>query len=370
MAGQDSFTPTATVTNTGPSDSGSGWSAKLTLPTGFAFHAAPSGCTLSSASTIATCNGQNLDPTSSSTDHRDFSATVDVLHNAPIGNDGIEAKVTPGINEGTDAASDDDVQTVPVVALADLGVALTGVPTTSQIAGQDSFTATLNVTNHGPSDSGAGWSASLTIPSGLALDTSVALPAACSPSGAVVTCTGSNIDPTAVTPTVQFPIQVKVLHDATVADHTLNAAVAPLLPQGANTAADSDSAPVHVIARADLALSVSTTPGPGASSPYVAGDSTKGAFSYVYTVTNNGPSDHNGDFTVTDTLPAGFVFQSGSGCGAIGQVVTCTDSSVLGSHQPDRQQPRLHGRRQGRSHRGGRQLQRQRAGCDRSNRDT
>ena len=334
VAGQDSFTPTATVTNTGPSDSGSGWSAKLTLPTGFAFHAAPSGCTLSVANTIATCNGQNLDPTSSSTDHRDFSATVDVLHNAPIGNDGIEAKVTPGIDEGTDAASDDDVQTVPVTAVADLGVALTGVPTTNQIAGQDSFTATLNVTNHGPSDSGAGWSASLTIPSGLALDTSVALPGACSPSGAGVTCTGSNIDPTAVTPTVQFPIQVKVLHDATVADHTLNAAVAPSLPQGANTAADSDSAPVHVIARADLALSVSTTPGPGASPPYVAGDATKGAFSYVYTVTNIGPSDHNGDFTVTDTLPAGFVFQSGAGCGAIGQVVTCTDSSVLDPTNP------------------------------------
>jgi uncharacterized repeat protein (TIGR01451 family) len=333
VAGQDSFTPTATVTNSGPSDSGSGWSAKLTLPTGFAFHAAPSGCTLSVANTIATCSGQNLDPTSSSTDHRDFSATVDVLHNAPIGNDGIEAKVTPGINEGTDAASDDDVQTVPVVALADLGVALTGVPTTSQIAGQDSFTATINVTNHGPSDS-AGWSAALTIPSGLALDTSVALPGACSPSGAVVICTGSNIDPTAVTPTVQFPIQVKVLHDATVADHTLNASVAPSLDQGANTAADSVSVPVHVITQADLALSVSTTPGPGASSPYVAGDTTKGAFSYVYTVTNNGPSDHNGDFTVTDTLPAGFVFQSGAGCGAIGQVVTCTDSSVLDPTSP------------------------------------
>jgi hypothetical protein len=334
VAGQASFTPTATVTNTGPSDSGGGWSAKLTLPTGFAFHAAPSGCTLSVANTIATCPGQNLDPSSSSTDHRDFSATVDVLHNAPVGDDGVEAKVTPGIDEGTDTAPDDVVKTVPVIAIADLGVALTGVPTANQIAGQDSFPATLNVTNHGPSDSGAGWSASLTIPSGLALDTSVALPGACSQAAAVVTCNGSNIDPTAVTPTVQFPIQVKVLHDATVGDHTLNAAVAPSLPEGANTATNTTSAPVHVIARADLALSVSTTPGSGASPPYVAGDGTKGAFSYVYTVTNNGPSDHNGDFTVTDTLPAGFVFQSGAGCGAVGQVVTCTDSSVLDPTSP------------------------------------
>ena len=329
VAGQDSFTPTATVTNTGPSDSGSGWSAKLTLPTGFAFQAAPSGCTLSVANTIATCPGQNLDPTSSSTDHRDFSATVDVLHNAPVGNDGVEAKVTPGIGEGTDTAPDDVVKTVPVIAIADLGVALTGVPTTNQIAGQDSFTATLNVTNHGPSDSGAGWSASLTIPSGLALDTSVALPVACSQAAAVVTCNGSIIDPTAVTPTVQFPIQVKVLHDATVATHTLNASVTPTLPEGSNTALDTASSDVHVIALADLALSVSSTPGAGASSPYVAGDGTLGAFSYVYTVTNNGPSDHNGDFTVTDTLPAGFVFQSGTGCSAAGQNVTCTDSTTL-----------------------------------------
>jgi uncharacterized repeat protein (TIGR01451 family) len=334
VAGQDSFTAITTVTNTGPSDSGSGWSAKLTLPTGVAFNSPPAGCALSAANTVATCSGQNLDPTSSSTDHRDFSASVNVLHNAPVGNDGVDAKVTPGIDEGADAASDDDVQTVPVIAVADLGIALTGIPTTNQIAGQDSFAATLNVTNHGPSDSGAGWTASLTIPSGLARDTSFTMPGGCSQTGAVVTCTGSNIDPTAVTPTVQFPIQLNVLHDATVGDHTLNSSVAPSLPEGANTAPDSASAPVHVIALADLALSVSTTPGPGASSPYVAGDSTKGAFSYVYTVTNNGPSDHNGDFTVTDALPAGFVFQSGTGCSATGsvvtgQTVTCTDNTTL-----------------------------------------
>ena len=98
---------------------------------------------------------------------------------------------------------------------------------------------------------------------------------------------------------------------------------------------NTDDATVHIDARADLALGVTTTHAAGVTPPYVAGDSTNGAFSYVYTVTNNGPSTHKGDYTVSDNLPAGFVFQSGTGCSATGsastgQTVTCTDSTALG----------------------------------------
>jgi uncharacterized repeat protein (TIGR01451 family) len=87
---------------------------------------------------------------------------------------------------------------------------------------------------------------------------------------------------------------------------------------------------VHVDAQADLALSEASTHGTGVP-PYVAGDSTKGALSYVFTVTNRGESTHKGSFTVTDTLPTGFIFQSTSttGCSATGQQVTCIDSSAI-----------------------------------------
>ena len=51
---------------------------------------------------------------------------------------------------------------------------------------------------------------------------------------------------------------------------------------------------------------------------------------YTITVINNGPQSASGNFTVTDTLPAGLTFVSGTGtnwsCSAVGQVVTCTNT--------------------------------------------
>ena len=54
---------------------------------------------------------------------------------------------------------------------------------------------------------------------------------------------------------------------------------------------------------------------------------------YTITVANNGPGSTSGTVTVTDTLPAGLTFVSGTGsdwsCGAVGQVVTCTNSDAV-----------------------------------------
>lgn len=60
---------------------------------------------------------------------------------------------------------------------------------------------------------------------------------------------------------------------------------------------------------------------------------TNGSYSLV--VTNNSLSPVAGTTTVTDTLPAGLTYVSGSGtgwsCGAVGQVVTCTNGSGVGA---------------------------------------
>ena len=49
---------------------------------------------------------------------------------------------------------------------------------------------------------------------------------------------------------------------------------------------------------------------------------------YTLTLTNNGPQSAAGPITVTDTLPAGLTYTSGTGagwtCAAAGQIVTCT----------------------------------------------
>lgn len=56
---------------------------------------------------------------------------------------------------------------------------------------------------------------------------------------------------------------------------------------------------------------------------------------YTLNVSNNGPNAEPGPITVTDTLPNGMAFVSGSGagwaCGASGQAVTCTSSGGLAS---------------------------------------
>jgi uncharacterized repeat protein (TIGR01451 family) len=59
---------------------------------------------------------------------------------------------------------------------------------------------------------------------------------------------------------------------------------------------------------------------------------------YTLTVVNNGPQTAVGPFTVTNTLPAGLTYSSGSGtgwtCGAAGQVVTCTLAGSLAKSVP------------------------------------
>jgi len=54
---------------------------------------------------------------------------------------------------------------------------------------------------------------------------------------------------------------------------------------------------------------------------------------YTATVTNNGPSQASAPIKITDTLPAGLSFLTGSGtgwsCGTVGQTVTCTSTQPI-----------------------------------------
>ena len=70
----------------------------------------------------------------------------------------------------------------------------------------------------------------------------------------------------------------------------------------------------------------------GKSGPATAVQGTN--FNYTLVVTNTGTVATSGVITVTDTLPAGLSFVSGSNftCNASGQVVTCTSSSAIASN--------------------------------------
>ena len=118
----------------------------------------------------------------------------------------------------------------------------------------------------------------------------------------------------AITVTVTAPAQAGSLtNSASVASTTAD-------PVPGN---NSSSVTTGVTASADLAI---TKTGPAT---VVAGSSV----SYSLTVTNNGPSDA-ANLTVTDTLPAGITFVSGSGggwaCSNVGNVsVTCTRAALV-----------------------------------------
>src|SRR5207302_667818 len=61
-------------------------------------------------------------------------------------------------------------------------------------------------------------------------------------------------------------------------------------------------------------------------------------FDYTLTVTNNGPSDNVGGFSVADTLPAGTVFDgpaSDNRCALAAGVVTCTRAGGLANGGTD-----------------------------------
>jgi len=95
----------------------------------------------------------------------------------------------------------------------------------------------------------------------------------------------------------------------------------------ANTSATNAGA-AYVFDRFDPALTI------GKSGPATATQGTN--FAYTLAVTNTGDVATSGVITVTDTLPAGLTFVSGSGggftCSASGQTVTCTSSTAIASN--------------------------------------
>jgi uncharacterized repeat protein (TIGR01451 family) len=146
--------------------------------------------------------------------------------------------------------------------------------------------------------------------------------AGCTASGQTVTCISAAITAGG---TRSFTIHVTVassVADGTVLKNKGSVASNGTIDQNpANNT--SDEASTTVQARADLSITK------GAPATAIAGDPL--GFNYTLVVTNNGPSDNAGGFTITDVLPAGTTFSlSGStaGCTASGQTVTCISAAI------------------------------------------
>jgi hypothetical protein len=325
VAGGANFTITAVVANTSGTDVSS-YTADILLPTGVSF--------VSSAQTCSSDSG-NQQLIHCQRPGGVADQTTDLINITAAAASGAAgpATISPGLSNVTPGVTTSATPLqLTIDQQADLGIALTGVPTDDLIAGGAGFTATATVTNDGPSESGSDWTASVTLGSAdLAFG---ALPNGCTVdnTGLIATCDGSVVPPNG---SAQFALPVSAPHNATAGSKSIQAAVDPgSVAEGTDTNPDTDSQSVNVITQADLALDATTTHGAGASDPYVAGDATKGLFSYNFKVTNNGPSDHNEDYSVGVDLPIGFDATPTSECDVTGDATTgesalCTASNTL-----------------------------------------
>ena len=87
---------------------------------------------------------------------------------------------------------------------------------------------------------------------------------------------------------------------------------------------NSDTETTDVDTEADLSIEK--------TGPLTATAGAPAGFDYTIVVSNGGPSDNTGGYTISDTLPTGLTLDEGASdgrCDASGQDVTCEDLSGL-----------------------------------------
>jgi uncharacterized repeat protein (TIGR01451 family) len=227
------------------------------------------------------------------------TVTADVAPDRPAGPMAGTASVTTGITD-PDSDNDSATATVTVTTSADLSLSKTSDP--SEITYGAPVTYTLAVTNAGPSVAGT-VATSDTLPADFTFAGSTD---GCTAVAAVVTCPLGDV---AAGQTVEASFDVNTPASGS-GDVTNTATVASADTPDPEPANDTASVESSAQQRADLTLTKATAP----AEP-VAGQQ----ITYTLDVHNNGPSDAT-NVTLTDTLPSGVSFASGTSSGG----ATCT----------------------------------------------
>ncbi len=299
------FTYTLTVSNVGPS-AATGVTVTDVLPTGLSFvngTAANGGAVTNNGQNVTAAIG-NLAAGASTT----VTINVNVAGTA-TGNLLNTASVTR--NEfDLDATNDTANLTTPVTRQVDIGVTKASNPTT--VVPGNQVTYTLVVTNSGPSDA-TGVIATDTLPAG------VTFVSGSGTGGATVTNNSgivtANIGNLARNATSTITIIGSV--GASVTTALVNSVTTTRNETDSNAINNNAQVTTQVTPQYDLVITKADAPDPATPGSTLA---------YTLTVTNNGPSDATG-VTVTDPLPTGLTFASGTATGggtvsANGQTVT------------------------------------------------
>ncbi|MDE3087943.1 MAG: DUF11 domain-containing protein, partial [Chloroflexota bacterium] len=245
-----------------------------------------------------------------------ITATVSSTATGTLVNTGYVAPPVGAIDPNPSNNNATDVATL--ITSADLAIGKTH--SGNLIVGQTG-TYTITVTNNGPSTAAPTINVTDTLPTGLSYSSGTGTNWSCAAIGQTVTCTNpiSLTASTATTLTLNVNVSSSAIPGITNTVTVSSPTTDPV--PGNNTTTD----PTTVTTRADLALAKTHS---GNFSVGVNG-------TYTLTVTNNGPSTAVGPIVVTDTLPAGLTYVSGSGsgwaCSAVGQNATCTRATDLTS---------------------------------------
>ncbi|MGW2401124.1 isopeptide-forming domain-containing fimbrial protein [Kitasatospora sp. NPDC001664] len=312
-------TATLTVTNNGPSTTGSAATVTFTLPQRTTLGAPlPAGCT-------AAADGRSVSCTVATGLAKDakavFAVPLVVDSGAPLATALTGGSAVVALTDDPNTAN--NTAAVPLTTAAkgsnDLAIAATSpsAPVTPGTAG----TVTGTVTNGGPSDTTTASTVTFTLP---ARTTAAATqPAGCTVAAdrRSVTCTiAAGLKNGA---TASFAVSVVVDPDAPLG--TVLSGGTAAVANAEDPVATNNSAAFTVTTAATGSADVSITKKAAGSALVPPG----GTFVYDIVVTNAGPSQAT-DVVVTDTLPAALKFVSAdSGCTASGQVVTCPAIATL-----------------------------------------
>lgn len=299
------LTYTLTVTNNGPSLA-TGVTVTDTLPAGVTYQSATAsqGNVGHAGNTVT---GELGSLASGATATITILVIVDPTTRGVITN---SATVTA--NE-TDTNPDNNHDDEPTQVRAEVDLVIVKTDSPDPVVAGQALTYTLTVTNNGPSDA-TGVIVTDTLPAGVTYQSATSSQGAVSQTGGIVTATlGSLADGATATITILVTVNPatrgEIVNVATVTGNEVE-----LKPDN-----NSDEEPTQVQAQADLTLTKTDSPDPA-----VAG----GSLTYTLVVTNNGPSRATG-VTVTDVLPSGLTYVSGSStAGSVSQASGTVTATV------------------------------------------
>ncbi len=309
------------VTNDGPSDALADVVVTDTLPVGMTYLSSSGPWTCAAAGQVVTCTLDGSASVPAGTAAPALAITVQVAADLDPDTlvDGVLTNTASVTSSTTDPNPDNNTAFDPVAIgfAADLSIIKSHTP---PVRVGDPLTFTLQVANAGPSTA-RDVNVADTLPAGLEFVSATGEGWSCTNSEQQIDCeltdplpTATSAPPITVVVTVLAAAYPQVSNTASVDSTTTDPVI------GNNSATDLVTVPPQV----DLGITKSHTP-----EPLQVGQQA----TYTLAVSNAGTTDDPGPITVSDTLPAGLTFVSGSGdgwnCSASGQDVTCTRNAGL-----------------------------------------